>query len=120
MTSPRPAEEGSVPLTDGELRALREKAEKAGACGAWFNPFRFRCDGHSDADASFIAACDPQTVLCLVDELERLRAALDKYGEHTGACRSTWARSREMIERDERYPCTCGWNEEAARCLPTK
>lgn len=78
----------------GVSRLLRELAEKA-TPGPWdaFSGERFGdvlsdpdgdgarfviCE-QSGSDAPYIAACDPQTILALLDRLDRYEAALRKY-----------------------------------------
>lgn len=39
----------------------------------------------SEDDGKFIAACDPQTVIALLDERDRLRAALERIAAGTPA-----------------------------------
>lgn len=37
---------------------------------------------HAGDNAEFIAACDPQTVIAILDERDRYRAALEFYADH--------------------------------------
>ena len=48
----------------------------------------------TDANAAFIAACSPDTILALIARIIELEGALGKYGAHEEYCRS--------------IPCTCG------------
>lgn len=79
-----------IDLSTEVLLVRRELAEKA-TPGPWRHPGRslvvsmtsederIICDAKKAADAAYIAANDPPTVISTIDELLRLRAELEQY-----------------------------------------
>ena len=70
---------------------------------------------HAEADAAFIAGAR-QWVPALVAEVERLRAALVKYGWHIGDCPQRWGVANpdedsphDVLPDPEAGPCDCGF-----------
>lgn len=67
-------------LDADQLRTLAQAA-MAGDEEAWAGWMQDRlADVLDGEDAAFIAACDPQTILALLDERDRLRGALEQIG----------------------------------------
>lgn len=67
-------------MDTARLRRLAQAAA-AGDEEAWFGWMQDRLGDLLDVDdAAWIAACDPQTILALLDERDRLRGALEQIG----------------------------------------
>ena len=74
----------------------------------WYAGVRFILPDIDPEDAALIVAA-VNALPSLLDERERLRAALDEYGDH-----NNWCTSRDYDGPVQGQPkCSCGWREAA-------
>lgn len=83
------------------LRALAEAAEDG---GLWYDPEHIvhasECTAFSEADAQFIPACSPATILALLDELGRLTAENAAQAQQIAQYQANDARYRWLRQGD--------------------
>jgi hypothetical protein len=95
-------------ITTETILRLRELAEKANIEQAWFTSIEVEDSDLASVheDNEFIAACDPATILELLDTLEEYRAALEviataapRDDEHDTAQASNYYRLKDSWNR---------------------
>jgi hypothetical protein len=60
-----------------DLRALALAAQQSGGDEPWFTPNGGSFEVIGDEDVAFVAACSPSAIIALLDERDRLLAALE-------------------------------------------
>ena len=65
-----------------ELRRLAEASVGAEYEEEWYEAGSFVLSIFPGPDTKFIAACDPQTILALLDERDRMKAAIREVMKH--------------------------------------
>jgi hypothetical protein len=90
-------------ITPKTILRLRELAEKANIEQAWFTSIEVEDSDLASVheDNEFIAACDPATILELLDTLEEYRAALELIADNDQADGKPFAIARAALKGNE-------------------